>query len=160
MENFVFQWSDEFSVNIEEVDEQHRTLVGLVNDLHVAIREHRGKTASRKVLDRLAEYTRTHFMLEESLMRLTRYPGFDVHRQQHEDLIAQVQSLQYKLHHENAAITFELLNFLRKWLIQHILESDKRFGAFFQKTEFSRISSSLPQNVSARPEKRAWWKFW
>ena len=97
MENFVFQWSDEFSVNIEEVDEQHRTLVGLVNDLHVAIREHRGKTASRKVLDRLAEYTRTHFMLEESLMRLTRYPGFDVHRQQHEDLIAQVQSLQYKL---------------------------------------------------------------
>ena len=138
MENFVFQWSDEFSVNIEEVDEQHRTLVGLVNDLHVAIREHRGKTASRKVLDRLAEYTRTHFMLEESLMRLTRYPGFDVHRQQHEDLIAQVQSLQYKLHHENAAITFELLNFLRKWLIQHILESDKRFGAFFQKTESSR----------------------
>lgn len=128
MENFVFQWSDEFSVNIEEVDEQHRTLVGLVNDLHVAIREHRGKTASRKVLDRLAEYTRTHFMLEESLMRLTRYPGFDVHRQQHEDLIAQVQSLQYKLDHENAAITFELLNFLRKWLIQHILESDKRFG--------------------------------
>ena len=128
MENFVFQWSDDFSVNIEEVDEQHRTLVGLVNDLHVAIREHRGKTASRKVLDRLAEYTRTHFMLEESLMRLTRYPGFDVHRQQHEDLIAQVQSLQYKLDHENAAITFELLNFLRKWLIQHILESDKRFG--------------------------------
>ena len=160
MENFVFQWSDDFSVNIEEVDEQHRTLVGLVNDLHVAIREHRGKTASRKVLDRLAEYTRTHFMLEESLMRLTRYPGFDVHRQQHEDLIAQVQSLQYKLDHENAAITFELLNFLRKWLIQHILESDKRFGAFFQKTEFSRISGSLPPNVSARPEKRAWWKFW
>lgn len=47
MENVLFQWSDEFSVDIQEVDEQHKVLVGLLNELHAAILEHRGKAASR-----------------------------------------------------------------------------------------------------------------
>lgn len=72
----LFTWSDDFSVHVQEVDEQHKVLVGLLNELHVAIIEHHGKTTSRDILDRLAEYTRTHFLLEESLMRLTHYPGF------------------------------------------------------------------------------------
>ena len=71
----LIEWSDEFSVGIQEIDEQHKVLVGLLNQLHQAIREHHGRATSREILGRLAEYTRTHFLLEESLMRLTHYPG-------------------------------------------------------------------------------------
>ena len=71
MDEELFHWSDDFSINIQEIDEQHKVLVDLLNQLHVAIREHHGKTTSREILNRLAEYTRTHFLLEESLMRLT-----------------------------------------------------------------------------------------
>ena len=54
----LFTWSDDFSVHIQEVDEQHKVLVSLLNQLHVAIIEHHGKATSREILDRLAEYTR------------------------------------------------------------------------------------------------------
>lgn len=158
--NDLFSWSDDYSVNIQEVDEQHKMLVSMLNELHVSIREHHGKATSREVLDRLAEYTRTHFMLEESLMRLTHYPGFDIHKQQHENLIAQVQDLQHKLDHENAAITFELLHFLKNWLIQHINESDKRFGAHFQKAGLGQYREWTNEVQETMKKKKWWWKFW
>ena len=129
----LFHWSDSFNVNIQEVDEQHKVLVDLLNQLHHAIKDHRGKAASRHILDQLADYTRTHFLLEESLMRVLHYPGLEIHKQQHEDLIKQIQELQHKLDYENVTITFELLHFLRNWLVQHINDSDKRFGAHFRK---------------------------
>ena len=90
----LLQWSDSYKVGIQEVDEQHKELVAMLNALHVAIVERHAKEASRKILDQLADYTHTHFLLEESLMRVTHYPGFDIHKQQHEELIKQVVDLQ------------------------------------------------------------------
>lgn len=156
----LFTWSDDFSVNVQEIDEQHKVLVGLLNELHVAIVEHHGRKTSREVLDRLAEYTRTHFLLEESLMRLTNYPGFEVHKQQHEALISQVQALQHKLDNENVAITFELLHFLKNWLIQHINENDKRLGAHVQKSSLGQYSAWSGEVERAMKKKKWWWKFW
>lgn len=156
----LFTWSDDFSVHIQEVDEQHKVLVSLLNQLHVAIIEHHGKATSREILDRLAEYTRTHFMLEESLMRLTHYPGFEIHKQQHEELMAQVQSLQHKLDNENTTITFELLHFLKSWLVQHINDSDKRFGAHFQKVGLGQYSTWTKEVEKTMKKKKWWWKFW
>jgi hemerythrin len=156
----LFAWSDDFSVHVQEIDEQHKVLVGLLNELHVANIEHHGKTTSRRVLDRLAEYTRTHFLLEESLMRRTHYPGFEIHKQQHEDLICQVQALQHKLDNENVAITFELLHFLKNWLIQHINDSDKRLGAHVQRSGLGQYSAWSAEVEQAMKKKKWWWKFW
>lgn len=157
----LFQWSDDFNVNIQEVDEQHKVLVDLLNQLHRAIMEHRGKAASRVILDQLADYTRTHFLLEESLMRVLHYPGLEIHKQQHEDLIKQIHELQHKLDHENVTITFELLHFLKMWLIQHINESDKRFGDFFAKSQnlqqYQTWNTEVQQTMT---KKKWWWKFW
>ena len=157
----LFPWSDDFNVNIEAVDEQHKVLVDLLNQLHGIIMEHRGKAACRAVLDRLAEYTCTHFQLEEGLMRELHYPGLEIHRQQHEDLIRQIHELQRKLDEENITITFELLHFLKDWLIRHINESDKRFGAFFAKSrhlpQHEARSAEVQQVLSAN---KWWWKFW
>lgn len=156
----LFVWSDSYSIGIQEVDEQHQVLVSLLNQLHTAILEHHGKTTSREILDRLAEYTRTHFLLEESLMRLTHYPGFDIHKQQHEDLMKQVQDLQHKLDAENATITFELLHFLKGWLAQHINESDKRFGTHFKMAGLGQYANWTKEVETTMKKKKWWWKFW
>ena len=156
----LFAWSDSYTVGIQEVDEQHQVLVSLLNQLHIAIIEHHGKATSREILDRLAEYTRTHFLLEESLMRLTHYPGFDIHKQQHEELIKQVQDLQHKLDEEKVAITFELLHFLKNWLAQHINESDKRFGAHFKTAGLGQYATWSTEVETTMKKKKWWWKFW
>jgi len=156
----LFQWSDDFNVDIQEIDEQHKVLVDLLNQLHHAIMERRGKTASREILDQLADYTKTHFLLEESLMRVLHYPGLEIHRHQHEDLVIQIHELQRKLDEENATITFELLHFLKMWLIQHINESDKRFGDFFAKSTTLQQYSTWNKEVEQTMKKKKWWKFW
>ena len=157
----LLQWSDSYKVGIQEVDEQHKELVAMLNALHVAIVEHHAKEASRKILDQLADYTHTHFLLEESLMRVTHYPGFDIHKQQHEELIKQVVDLQHKLDSGGATITFELLHFLKVWLSQHINDSDKRFGAFFTKTDHLKSYANWSEEVqTTMTKKKWWWKFW
>ena len=111
---FLFTWSDkDFSVGIKEVDEQHHKLVDIVNELHSAIKNKQGRAISMEIISRLAEHTRTHFLFEESLMRVTRYPDAALHKQQHDSLINTVGALQEKLVKENAPISFELLHFLK-----------------------------------------------
>lgn len=154
----LFTWSDDFSVGIQEVDEQHKMLVGLLNQLHEAIRDHHGSATSRQILDRLAEYTRTHFTLEESLMRVTNYPEFPSHKQQHEELISQIRALQEKLDSGTATISFELLHFLKVWLMKHINETDKRFGRYFLGASLAPTWS--PEVEASMNSKKAWWKFW
>lgn len=158
MDANLFQWSDSFSVGVQEIDEQHKELVDLLNQLHTAIMEHHGSEAARRILDELADYTKTHFSVEESLMRVSNYPDFDRHKQNHEDLIGQVVALQSKLDTGEAKITFELLHFLKVWLTNHINEADKRFGGFF--ANVGGASHWAPHVQDSMEKKKWWWKFW
>ncbi|KAA3650057.1 MAG: bacteriohemerythrin [Proteobacteria bacterium] len=154
----LFQWSDSYDVGIQEIDEQHKVLVDLLNRLHDAIHAHQGTDTSRKILGDLADYTRTHFAVEESLMRVSNYPEFEAHKQNHEDLIGQVNALQTKLDSGEAKITFELLHFLKVWLTHHIKEADKRFADYFVSVGGS--PAWAPHVEESMREKKWWWKFW
>ncbi len=126
----LIEWSDELSVGIDEIDDQHKVLVGLVNSMDEAIHSHEGKTASAEILNQLVEYTRIHFATEESLMRIFDYPDYDEHKAQHETLLQEAGDLQKKVA-AGAAISFQLLHFLKMWLTQHILDSDKQYTKHF-----------------------------
>lgn len=141
----LIEWKPELSVGIEEIDEQHKVLVELLNQLHRAIVLHHAGQEVARILDELVSYTHTHFAVEESLMRLLAYPDYDAHRAQHERLIGQVLDFRRKLIDERRPITFELLHFLKQWLTLHIMESDQRYTAHF-----------LSRGVVARYEKPGW----
>ncbi|MBS1209071.1 MAG: hemerythrin-like metal-binding protein [Proteobacteria bacterium] len=158
MADILFQWSDEYSVGVEEIDEQHKALVDLLNNLHQAIHERHGTEVSRQILDDLAEYTRVHFAVEESLMRISSYPDFDNHKKIHTALIQQVIELQAKLDSGTAKISFELLHFLKQWLMHHIVESDKLFGKHFAQVGLATAWS--PQIKTAMSQPKAWWRIW
>jgi hemerythrin len=158
MANGLVQWSDAFSIGLQEVDEQHQVLVGLLNERGEAVAHHHGSAKCREVLDRLAEYTRVHFTVEESLMRLLNYPEFADHKQRHEELIHQVVDLQQKLDAGTTAISFELLHFLKMWLVKHISESDMRFGKY---AVARGVSAKWEAHVEQTMRKPKWrWKFW
>lgn len=162
MSQDLFEWSDRFNTGITGVDAQHRTLVELLNRLHRAIQTRQSKEASRQILDELTEYTRTHFRLEEGLMQASRYADYDAHKKVHEDLIAQIVGLQAKLDSGQASIGFELLHFLKSWLVKHISETDKRFGAYYLltgKDEAAAAAAALAASA-AEDGKRQWWRPW
>ncbi len=146
MGNFV-AWSEQLSVGIEEIDEQHKVLVSLVNRMHEAIQEHHGSDAVQGILAELADYTRIHFAVEESLMRILNYPGYEEHREIHEELLQHVVELKEKVAAGKKAISFELMHFLKTWLTKHILEEDMNYSGFF-----------LAAGVSPHLEKKSWIK--
>jgi len=145
----LLEWVDALSVGIEEIDNQHKELVRLLNQLHTAIWEKHGSAASMEILDKLVEYTRVHFTVEESLMRILGYPDYEHHRQEHEKLISQVIELQRKLKSGEANISFELLHFLKNWLTHHILGTDKAYAPYF-----------LSKGAKSTSSKKSFWKLW
>lgn len=126
------EWSDELSVGIQEIDEQHKYLVQLVNELNVHLLSHgSAKETVHEALDKLIRYTETHFVVEESLMRILGYPDYDSHRQHHEDLIQMVLDFRQQLSVEGRVSRTELMEFLHKWLTYHILKEDKQYSDHF-----------------------------
>lgn len=126
----LYSWSDALSVGLQELDEQHKVLFAQLNEFYEAIDAKRGAQACRDILNRLVLHTRTHFHVEESLMRLLSYPEFDAHKLQHGNLLGQVAKVLERLDNGSSAVSFELLHFLKAWLVNHILHKDQRFAAY------------------------------
>ncbi len=158
MNQDLFQWSDDFNIGLPKIDEQHKELVRLLNALHIALREQSAPEDSREILDTLADHTRMHFAVEEGMMRVSEYPGLAGHKQNHADLLGQVRALQNKLDAGQATISFELLHFLKHWLIHHINESDKYFGDYYCASDDQLFGVGLPQDSLG--VRKPWWKLW
>ncbi len=125
-------WTPAYSVGIDRFDAQHKTLVGLINDLHSAMMAGRGNEALGTLFDALAEYTVTHFADEERVMLEHRYPWLLGHRQEHAKLVSQVAALQKKFKRGNGHLTVEVMAFLKDWLVTHIQGHDHAYGDYLR----------------------------
>jgi hemerythrin len=123
------EWSEKLSVGVESVDAQHKRLVAMVNDLFDAMKEGHGKDTLATTLDELVFYTVYHFSYEEKLFAQTEYPEAAAHKKEHEDLTQQVIVIQNKFKSgASFALSMEVMEFLKDWLVHHIMGSDKKFG--------------------------------
>lgn len=124
-------WDDTLDVGVAAFNEDHRRLVGMVNELHAGIVSGLGISQMTYILDGLVDYTRTHFRREEELMAKLAYPDLKAHRREHYDLMVQVADFQARLREGKASFTIELMSFLRDWLVTHIKGTDMSYRDFF-----------------------------
>ncbi len=122
-------WDNSLSVNIKEIDEQHKKLFNIVNDLHSAMGAGKGKEVMGSVLAGLIEYTKTHFAAEEGLMQKHLYPGYLAHKANHDALTRQVSDVMKKFQDGQTIVTVEIMNFLKDWLANHIQNTDKKYSS-------------------------------
>ena len=124
-----FAWSDRFLVGVSEIDGQHRRLIEMVSAFYAALDGRRpAKQALGELLKGLVEYTRYHFATEERLMALARFPDSQEHRAQHADFTRRVGDLMDRFSRGRLVLSIEATTFLREWLTDHILVSDKALG--------------------------------
>ena len=123
-------WTEIYSVNSPEMDAQHQKLFSLVSHLYNAMMQGSGKTVLDQTLDELVVYTKSHFRAEESMMAQIGYPKLAEHRRLHLELTGQVLEFQRDLRAGRNTITVQLLQFLREWLVNHILKVDKEYARF------------------------------
>jgi hemerythrin len=129
----VVTWSDDYSVDIQEIDEQHKVLVGLINKLYGALSHKNNYEEVRHVLDELMNYTRVHFAVEECLLRLFEYPDYDAHKGIHDGIIEKLDRLYAQFKGGDNKVGMELLLFLKDWLMDHISREDKKYSVHLQK---------------------------
>ena len=123
-------WSEGLSVGYEEVDGDHKKLVGMVNNIHDALNQGSDQDALADLLEELLSYTTWHFRHEERLMQDCAYSGLFDHKKKHEDLTKQATELYEKFLGGDDSVPAMLMPFLKDWLTNHITETDKDMGLF------------------------------
>ena len=123
-------FNDKLSVKIGIIDEQHKVLINIMNDLHEAMSAGKGKLAIYDTLARLIDYTKMHFAMEQRLMTQYVYPERKIHEIQHQELVKQVDELDQKVKAGRGTVTIETMTFLKSWLNNHILQTDRKFGDY------------------------------
>ena len=125
-------WKSEYSIGVESIDKQHKQLVTIINVLNNSTRQGSSREVLWEVLVSLIRYTKIHFESEERLFKMHGYPGYDEQRRAHEKLTAQVSDFSKAFIQHQIDISPDLMVFLRDWLMDHVLELDRRSRQFLR----------------------------
>jgi len=126
-------WDDTLSVEVDEIDEDHRRLVDLYNLLIHAVSEGESADYIEALLEELISCTVWHFRHEERLMLKYQYDAFEEHKDEHDRLIEGAKELQEKFRQEDKRLSSEDIEYLSKWLTEHIVGNDMRLGFFLMR---------------------------
>jgi hemerythrin len=120
-------WTEEFSVNVQLFDVQHRRLVGLIARLETAMSEGRARQEMAEMLAELADYASEHFAAEEAVMNAYDFPWRDMHALEHRQFTASIGQLQLQVASGEAAMSVQVLDHLKGWLSRHVLGTDRMY---------------------------------
>ena len=123
-------WNPGFSVGSLVLDQQHKALIALINQLHATMLRGALKEDMRRVFSELVVYTESHFKCEEGVMREAGYPELAAHRLEHVEFVRRARDLQGQLIAGKFTVSMDLLRFLKSWLSEHILGSDQQYAPF------------------------------
>jgi len=125
-------WKDAYSVDVAQIDQQHRKLIDLINTLHEAMAKGKGKEVVAPVLAELIAYCGSHFAAEERLFEASGYPDAAEHKEKHRKMTAKVLALQKDMQAGKKAISMDVMTFLEQWLDKHILGTDKNYSPYLK----------------------------
>jgi hemerythrin-like metal-binding protein len=123
-ENAWAPWDDSLSVGIDVIDEHHRYLFDLINDLHDIVINKLGAREAARLVKALDAYAKVHFRSEELMMTYYGFEGIHRQEQQHHAFEAKIREFYEELHANPLVAQFDVLSYLRDWLVKHILVED------------------------------------
>ena len=126
-------FSNEFSVGVAGIDEQHKKIMDYINQIHDAVKKDKPVADIKEILGDLAKFTVGHFAAEEKYFARFNYPDTGKHKAIHEKLLNTVSDIIAKINAGEEVNFIEVLSFLKDWLQTHILVEDKQYGPFLNK---------------------------
>ncbi|MCL2809817.1 MAG: bacteriohemerythrin [Treponema sp.] len=146
--NDLITWSDKFSSGVKLIDDQHKELVELVNEMfnHVTGNDLQEHNYFNRVINDAVSYVKKHFTTEEKLMIATKFDGYAEHKKEHETFIlAVVENIKdYEAGKRLTLSTFT--RFLKDWVLSHIALMDKKYFEYFKKVATRKADGKLSIN--------------
>ncbi|WP_053955134.1 bacteriohemerythrin [Inediibacterium massiliense] len=131
----MFEWRDEYSCEVGEIDKQHRQLLQIGSKLYgiLTLKDSEDRYDEiMEVLHELSDYTVYHFDYEEKLMEQHGYENIKSHKRQHKSFVNKVIQLQNQdIEEKQKRITLEMIKFIADWIENHILVTDHKYKEFF-----------------------------
>jgi hemerythrin len=126
----LLEWTPEHSVHVPAIDREHQKFFDMLNRLHAAMLEGKGKAILETLLAEVNGYAFYHFAHESQLMTAVHYPELREHVKEHEDLRRTAETYQERFARGEATMTIELTLFLAEWIKRHLMTTDLRLGEF------------------------------
>ncbi len=128
------KWTNDLSVDVELIDDQHKMLIEHLNNFAKAVEQHQGPTEIASTLSFLIDYTDFHFSMEEREMKAHNYPAYDTHKAKHEEFktILVYMESEFRDDGPTAILAESIDTLLVSWLVKHIRVVDVEFGMFLK----------------------------
>lgn len=120
-------WKDSYLTGFENIDNQHKKLVEIINNLFDSISKKEKQEIIDQSLKQLVDYTFTHFKLEEELMLRYRYVDFANHRKEHLLFVDKIKGFAADFKTGNNKVMLDIINYLKDWLLNHIMLTDRKY---------------------------------
>lgn len=141
----ILKWTEDLRIGITGIDDQHRQLVSLINELHLAVEYGKGEEVILPVLEKLHNYANTHFRDEEALLEHHNYPEASGHAEEHREFLARLNELQRQYRSLKEVLTVHVKNYLRNWFFTHIQIEDMKYKTFLESKH------ALAEDFTPRP---------
>ncbi|MEE8398384.1 MAG: bacteriohemerythrin [Desulfobacterales bacterium] len=132
-------WDNSIALDIAEIDDQHKQLIDIINEMFSAMKNARGNNVVNDVLNRLVEYTEYHFVTEEGYFEQFRYTGAESHKKEHRYLVDRIDEFKrafdegkVKRDGSDSPLSVDLWKLLKEWLVNHIRVSDRKYASLFK----------------------------
>lgn len=124
----LIEWSEELSVGVPALDEQHKHLIEIINKFEDARKRGKGTRIMGEIMNDLFGYTQEHFAFEERWMKEAGYEKLQQHQSIHRQLLQKIERLQFEHSQAGRRITAEVSELFKYWLTAHILGDDQAYS--------------------------------
>ena len=132
MEVDFFKWDNAFNTDIATIDTQHKVIIKILNELYNVVYIDKKEDKLDGIIYELVQYTVYHFGEEEKLFEKYSYIEEQDHIMEHRKFIERVKEFTEINSTDSSTLVFELIEFLKEWLIEHILVTDRKYVVFFE----------------------------
>ena len=146
----MIEWNDGLSLGVKSIDDDHKKLLAIINELSLAVSNDRAKDIIEDIFQKLEKYAVEHFHKEESLLKKSDFEDLAEHIAGHQAFALKIPELKAKLL-KNDAQAQEVVLFLIDWLFEHIIEEDflaiNSLGEYQSQKEIPLKSTLLQRTI-------------
>jgi hemerythrin len=125
-------WRDQYSVGVETLDNQHKAMLRILNELHAASLRGKAQEVAGPLLSQLVSLANEHFSAEENLMESTAFPGLAEHRAKHREMAGRFADLASRHEKGDTAVNLQLLYFVRDYQTKHMQNEDQDYARWLR----------------------------